>query len=121
MTLIGLGHLFSVAEETRTKLEELGYSVALINPRWIKPLDGGTIESFARKAKIVCTFEDHVLKNGFGCAVIELLHDARITTPVERIGWPRFFELTGLPFTKHHVDNWRGARNSLNASTHIRF
>lgn len=45
----------------------------------------------------------------------------RIGEWVERIGWPRFFELTGLPFTKHHIDNWRGARSSLNASTHIRF
>jgi len=40
---------------------------------------------------------------------------------IERIGWPRFFELTGLPFTKFHIDDWRGARNSLNASAHIRF
>ena len=40
---------------------------------------------------------------------------------IERIGWPRFFEVTGLPFTKYHIDNWRGARASLNASTHIRF
>jgi len=40
---------------------------------------------------------------------------------VERIGWPRFFELTELPFTKYHLDNWRGARASLNASVHIRF
>jgi hypothetical protein len=40
---------------------------------------------------------------------------------IERIGWPRFFELTELPFTKFHVDNWRGSRASLNASTHIRF
>ena len=45
----------------------------------------------------------------------------RINDWIERIGWPRFFELTGLPFTKYHIDNWRGARNSLNASTHIRF
>ena len=45
----------------------------------------------------------------------------RVGDWVERIGWPRFFELTDLPFTKYHIDNWRGARNSLNASTHIRF
>ena len=45
----------------------------------------------------------------------------RINDWIERIGWPRFFEVTGLPFTKYHVDNWRGARASLNASTHIRF
>jgi sulfite reductase beta subunit len=49
-------------------------------------------------------------------------HDwERIGEWTERIGWPRFFELTELPFTKYHVDNWRGARHSLNASAHIRF
>jgi len=45
----------------------------------------------------------------------------RIGDWVERIGWPRFFELTQLPCTKFHIDNWTGARKSLNASTHIRF
>ncbi len=45
----------------------------------------------------------------------------RIGEWAERIGWPRFFELTELPFTKYHVDDWRGARASLNSSTHIRF
>jgi sulfite reductase beta subunit len=45
----------------------------------------------------------------------------RINDWIDRIGWPRFFEVTGLPFTKYHIDNWRGARSSLNASTHIRF
>jgi sulfite reductase beta subunit len=38
---------------------------------------------------------------------------------IDRIGWPRFFELTDLPFTKHHIDDWRGARSSLNASSHV--
>ena len=45
----------------------------------------------------------------------------RIGDWIERIGWPRFFELTELPFTKFHIDDWRGARKSLNSSTHIRF
>lgn len=40
---------------------------------------------------------------------------------IERIGWPRFFELTGLAFTRHHIDDWRGARKSLNASAHLHF
>jgi sulfite reductase beta subunit len=40
---------------------------------------------------------------------------------VERIGWPAFFQKTGLPFTKYHIDNWRGGRANLNASAHIRF
>ena len=29
---------------------------------------------------------------------------------IDRIGWPRFFELTGFAFTKHHLDTWTGAR-----------
>jgi sulfite reductase beta subunit len=45
----------------------------------------------------------------------------RINEWIERIGWPRFFEQVELPFTKYHIDNWRGARHSLNSSTHIRF
>jgi sulfite reductase beta subunit len=40
---------------------------------------------------------------------------------IERIGWPRFFELTGLAFTKHHIDTWTGARHNMNMSTHIHF
>jgi sulfite reductase beta subunit len=45
----------------------------------------------------------------------------RIGEWVERIGWPRFFEMTGLPFTKYHIDDWRGSRQTLNASSHVRF
>ncbi len=45
----------------------------------------------------------------------------RINDWIDRIGWSRFFELTGLPFTKYHIDHWRGSRKSLNSSTHIRF
>jgi sulfite reductase beta subunit len=40
---------------------------------------------------------------------------------IDRIGWPRFFEKTGLPFTKYHIDDWKGHRVTLNASAHIRF
>jgi sulfite reductase beta subunit len=40
---------------------------------------------------------------------------------IDRIGWSRFFELTELPFTRYHIENWRGARQTLNSSTHIRF
>jgi len=35
--------------------------------------------------------EDHVLANGFGASVIELLNDHGISTPVKRIGWPDAF------------------------------
>jgi sulfite reductase beta subunit len=45
----------------------------------------------------------------------------RMNEWIDRVGWPRFFELTGLPFTKYHIDDWRGGRSSLNASAQLRF
>lgn len=54
---------------------------------------------WARNCKVFCTFEDHVLFNGFGAAVIENLHDANISTHVERIGWPDNFVEHGKPET----------------------
>jgi len=97
VALIGLGTMFEVAEQAKKMLEEKGYSVALINPRFIKPLDARVIEEYGRKCRVVCTFEDHVIRHGFGAAVIELLHDAGINTPVERIAWPDEFVEHGKP------------------------
>lgn len=97
VALIGLGSMFEMAEETRKLLAGKGITAALINPRWIKPLDTAMIERFARQCKVICTFEDHVLHNGFGCGVIEHLNDAGIKTPVVRIGWPDAFVEHGTP------------------------
>jgi 1-deoxy-D-xylulose-5-phosphate synthase len=97
VALVGLGTLFEMAERTKLLLEAEGLSVALINPRFIKPLDSKVLQEYGRKCKIVCTFEDHVLLNGFGAAVIEDLHGAGIQTPVVRIGWPDQFIEHGKP------------------------
>ncbi|MBF0583172.1 MAG: dissimilatory-type sulfite reductase subunit beta, partial [Magnetococcales bacterium] len=40
---------------------------------------------------------------------------------IDRIGWKRFFEETGLSFDKSMIDNYRHARISFNQSAHIRF
>ena len=101
VAIFGLGNMFEVAEEVARKLEEKGISVALINPRWIKPMDTGTLEFFARSVEVVCTIEDHVLYNGFGCAVMEHLHSQMINTPVVRIGWPdQFIEHGDVPILR---------------------
>ncbi len=45
----------------------------------------------------------------------------RMNEWIDRIGWPRFFELTGLPFTKYHLEDWAGNRQALNASAQVHF
>jgi 1-deoxy-D-xylulose-5-phosphate synthase len=91
VAIFGLGNMCALAEKAADLLEAQGISTAVINPRWIKPIDTGTIEFFARSVDLVCTIEDHVLHNGFGCSVIEHLNDAGIQTPVVRVGWPDQF------------------------------
>src|SRR4051794_5896768 len=98
VAIFGLGSMFEMAVEAAEKLQAMGISVALINPRWIKPLDTGTLEFFARSAEVIATIEDHVLHNGFGCAVMEHLYSQGIHTPVVRIGWPdQFVEHGSIP------------------------
>jgi len=101
VAIFGLGNMFEVAQEAATKLQERGVSVALINPRWIKPMDTGTLEFFARSVEVVATIEDHVLHNGFGCAVMEHLYSVGIHTPVARVGWPdEFIEHGAVPILR---------------------
>ncbi len=39
---------------------------------------------------------------------------------IQRIGWPRFFELTGIEFTKQHIDDFRYAGLSFKRSAQVR-
>ncbi|MEO0445233.1 MAG: 1-deoxy-D-xylulose-5-phosphate synthase [Verrucomicrobiota bacterium] len=91
VAIIALGNLFELGEKAASSLVSMGYSVALINPRWIKPLDAETIKQYAESCGVVVTLEDHVVANGFGSAIIELLQEEGISTPVERVGWPDQF------------------------------
>jgi 1-deoxy-D-xylulose-5-phosphate synthase len=95
--LLGLGALLPMAMEAAKQLEAQGYSVAVINPRSVKPLDGDTISFFARSAEVVVTLEDHVLAGGFGSAVMEELANRDIQVPIVRIGWPDAFIDHGKP------------------------
>jgi len=91
VALFGLGNFCEVAMETADLLEKQGIKAAVINPRWIKPLDAGTLEFFARGSRVLCTLEDHAISGGFGAAVAEHLSDTGITTPLVRVGWPDQF------------------------------
>jgi len=91
VAILGLGPLISMANELAALLERDGYSVALVNPRFIKPIDRETIAKYAHRVAAFVTFEDHVKMGGFGSAVVEALEDIGSAVPVVRIGWPDQF------------------------------
>jgi 1-deoxy-D-xylulose-5-phosphate synthase len=93
VAIFGLGALLPMAQQLGSELRQRGFSAAVINPRFVKPLDHDLIAAYARRVGVIVTFEDHVLMGGFGSAVLEALNELHIEIPVVRIGWPdRFIE-----------------------------
>jgi 1-deoxy-D-xylulose-5-phosphate synthase len=93
VAILGLGPMIALAKELAERMEREGYSAAIINPRFVKPLDLEILESYSRRVAAFVTFEDHVKMGGFGSAVVEALNEMGSVVPVARIGWPdRFIE-----------------------------
>jgi sulfite reductase beta subunit len=40
---------------------------------------------------------------------------------IERVGWERFFDLTGIQFTEQHIDDFSGAMDTLRSTTQFRW
>src|SRR5438270_5328463 len=91
VAIFALGALVPMAEEIARKLEGAGCPAAVINARFAKPIDVEMLEFFARSVDVILTLEDHVLRGGFGSAVLEELNNLGIAKPVVRIGWPDQF------------------------------
>jgi 1-deoxy-D-xylulose-5-phosphate synthase len=106
VAIFALGALIPMAKEIARKLEGEGYSAAVINARFTKPIDAEMLEFYAGSVDVILTLEDHVLKGGFGSAVLEELNNLGLHTPVVRIGWPDRFIEHGKPETlraKHGI------------------
>jgi 1-deoxy-D-xylulose-5-phosphate synthase len=91
IAIFGLGAMMPEAVRLKEMLEHEGFSAAVINPRFAKPIDRECMTDFGSRASLVITLEDHVLAGGFGSAVMETLSDLDLNVPVVRIGWPDAF------------------------------
>ena len=78
VALFPLGNMMPLGRKVAAQLAAEGYDVAIINPRFIKPLDAGVTEFFGRAADVVVTMEDHVLMGGYGSAILELFNEKRV-------------------------------------------
>jgi 1-deoxy-D-xylulose-5-phosphate synthase len=76
------------------QLREEGYDLAVINARFVKPLDTDTILRAVAECGFVVTVEEGALMTGFGSAVLEACADAGLSAAhVQRLGIPdRFIE-----------------------------
>jgi 1-deoxy-D-xylulose-5-phosphate synthase len=92
--ILPVGNRVYPAIKAVAELKTQGIEAALINPRFIKPLDEDLILEWAKKTGKVVTVEDNVRRGGFGSAILELFHSKGLdNVTVKILGYPdRFME-----------------------------
>jgi 1-deoxy-D-xylulose-5-phosphate synthase len=96
--IVAIGHMVPPAIEAAERLAAEGISVAVMNARFVKPLDEAMLLALADTIGCLVTVEDHFLAGGFGSAVLELLEArGRSGVRVSRVGVPDGVHQHGAP------------------------
>ena len=88
LLIVAYGAMVAPAMATAGLLQEHGVRAAVINARFLRPLDEALILPMAQRIGRVVTMEEGALAGGFGAAVVETLSDHQVLVPVFRIGIP---------------------------------
>ncbi len=87
--LFAFGNMVRPALEAADALEKDGISLAVVNARFVKPLDEEMILRFAKPGATVVTVEEGIIAGGAGSAVRELLdREGRFDIRFKAIGLP---------------------------------
>jgi 1-deoxy-D-xylulose-5-phosphate synthase len=101
LLFVAFGPIVARAVEAADALEAEGWSVAVINARFAKPLDRELILSQARGKRLVATFEESVVSGGFGSGVLEAIEEARLGDAALRDVPVRIVGIPGERFVDH--------------------
>ncbi|TGE34242.1 1-deoxy-D-xylulose-5-phosphate synthase [Desulfosporosinus sp. Sb-LF] len=98
VTIIGVGPMANICLIAAQELRHLGVEAAVINLRYINPLDRELLLHYARLTKHFITVEDHVLQGGMGSAILELLDEEEVEgVAFERLGYSGFVDQGSIP------------------------
>ncbi len=73
IVILAVGSMVAGAVEVCRLLRERGLHPALINVRFVKPLDTELLEQLAGQYKYICTMEENVIEGGYGQAAASYL------------------------------------------------
>lgn len=79
VAIVSVGVTTWQAYKAAERLEQEGISTAVINARFVKPLDKELIAQVAKRVRYVVTVEEGAKMGGFGSAVLEALSEEGIT------------------------------------------
>lgn len=88
LMIVAYGAMVAPAMATAGLLQEQGVRAAVVNARFLRPLDETMLLPMARRIGLVVTMEEGCLAGGFGAAVLEAFQDSDLLVPLLRIGIP---------------------------------
>ncbi len=86
--IAAIGSTVHPALDAAAELKERGVSAAVLNARFVKPLDTGRLLALAGKCRAVVTVEEHVGPGGFGSAVLEAFAEAGLEVRTRTMSLP---------------------------------
>lgn len=92
VALLAVGSMVKMAEEVQKQLKErMDMDAALVNARFVKPIDEELLRSFADTYELVVTLEENVKDGGFGERVLAFAEEEDFPFGVEIIALPDRF------------------------------
>ena len=92
LAIIAIGNHVATAIKAAKTLAQKDISVAVINSRFVKPLDEDILTEYGAKCGRLITIEENALAGGFGSAVLEAISDKGLTNiKIKRLGIPDKF------------------------------
>ena len=92
VALLAVGSMVKMAEEVQKQLKERrDMDAALVNARFVKPIDEELLRSFADTYELVVTLEENVKDGGFGERVLAFAEEEDLPFGVEIIALPDRF------------------------------
>lgn len=92
VVLLAVGSMVKMAEEVQKQLKErMDMDAALVNARFVKPIDEELLRSFADTYELVVTLEENVKDGGFGERVLAFAEEEDLPFGVEIIALPDRF------------------------------
>ncbi|HTZ43504.1 MAG TPA: 1-deoxy-D-xylulose-5-phosphate synthase [Jatrophihabitans sp.] len=88
--LVSVGALAGDALAAAGRISEAGYTVRVVDPRWVTPVPAG-LAGLAGRAGVVVTVEDGVVVNGAGSRFAQFLRERGIGVPTRELGIPAEF------------------------------
>ena len=88
--VVAVGATAADVLDASTAIRQAGYTVRVVDPRWVTPVDPALLD-LARRAALVVTVEDGIVVGGVGSRLAQALREAGIDVPTRELGIPPKF------------------------------